>query len=318
MQVRKLGNTDFEVSVVGFGTWPLGGRDYGRVDDTDGIKAVRRAADLGVTLFDAAPIYGNGHAEEVLGRALEPVRREVLIATKCGPIEVRPGLVRLDLTPQGIQAQCEASLRRLRTDWVDLLQVHWNDPAWPVERTMEALMRLVAAGKVRAVGVSNFSLADLRTATAAAPVASLQSRYSLLHREVEADVLPFCREAGIGFLAYEPLARGVLAGRMVLGRRFDSRDIRARDPEYQGERFARRLQAVSRLADVARRQGLTAAQAAIAWVAAQAGVTSVLVGAKSAAQAAENAVAGDVVLDPGTLEEMDEAVAPVVRRDAEE
>lgn len=318
MQYRKLGDTGWDVSVVGFGTWPLGGRDYGRVDDQDGVKAIRRAVDLGVTLFDTAPIYGNGHAEEVLGRALEPVRHEVLIATKCGPVEVRPGLVRLDLTPQGIEAQCEASLRRLRTDHVDLLQVHWNDPAWPVERTMAILWRLVAAGKVRAVGVSNFSAADLRAAKAAAPVASLQSRYSLLHREVEAEVLPFCREAGIGFLSYEPLARGVLAGRMTLGRRFDPQDVRARDPEYQGERFARRLGAVSRLADVARRQGLTSAQAAIAWVAARPGVTSVLVGAKSAAQAAENAVAGDVVLDPGTLDEVDEVVAPLVRRDEED
>lgn len=318
MQYRKLGGTGWDVSVVGFGTWPLGGRDYGRLDDTDGIKAVRRAVDLGVNLFDTAPIYGGGHAEDVLGRALEPVRHEVLIATKCGPIEVRPGLVRLDLTPRGIEAQCEASLRRLRTDYVDLLQVHWNDPAWPVERTMEALMRLVAAGKVRAVGVSNFSPADLRAAREAAPVASLQSRYSLLHREVEATLLPFCREAGLGFLAYEPLARGVLAGRMVLGRRFDPGDVRARDPEYQGERFARRLEAVARLADVARGQGLTPAQAAIAWVATRAGVTSVLVGAKSAAQAAENAAAGDVVLDPGTLEDIEEAVAPVVRRDEED
>lgn len=315
MHYRKLGSTDFEVSIVGFGTWPLGGRDYGRVDDHDGIKAIRRAVDLGVNFFDTAPIYGSGHAEEVLGRALEPVRKEVLIATKCGPIEVRPGLVRLDLTPQGIVAQCDASLRRLRTDHVDLLQVHWNDPAWPVEKTMEVLMRLVRAGKARAVGVSNFSITDLRAAQEAAPVASLQSRYSLLHREVEADVLPFCREAGIGFLAYEPLARGLLAGRMVPGRRFEPSDIRARDPDFQGERFARRLQCVASFAEMARSQGWTPAQAAIAWVAAQTGVTSVLVGAKNAAQAAENAIAGDVDLDPGTIEEMDAIAAPLVRLD---
>ncbi len=315
MTYRKLGDTGFEVSVVGFGTWPLGGRDYGRVDDRDGIKAIRRALDLGVNLFDTAPIYGNGHAEEVLGRALDGVRHEVFIATKCGPIEVRPGLVRLDLTPQGIEAQCEASLRRLRTDYLDLLQVHWNDPAWPVEQTMRALMRLVSAGKVRAIGVSNFSLADLRAARDAAPVASLQSRYSLLHREVEAEVLPFCREAGIGFLAYEPLARGVLAGRMTIGRRFDATDIRAHDPDFRGEGFVRRLAAVDRLARVARGHGLTPAQAAIAWVAAQPGVTSVLVGAKSAAQVAENGVAGDLALDAETLREMDEAVAAVVRRE---
>lgn len=312
MRYRTLGETGIQVSVVGFGTWPLGGWDYGRVDDRDGIKAIWRSLDLGVNLFDTAPIYGSGHAEEVLGQALESVRREVLLATKCGPVEVRPGLVRLDLTPEGIQAQCEASLRRLRTDYVDLLQVHWNDPAWPLDRTMEALQRLVSAGKVRAIGVSNFSIAELQAAKAAAPVASLQSRFSLLHREVEADVLPYCLEAGIGFLAYEPLARGVLAGRMTVGRRFDSTDVRVRDPDYRGARFAARLKVVSRFANVAKGHGLTAAQAAIAWVAAQPGVTSVLVGAKNAAQAAENAVAGDIVLDPGTIEEFDEVVAPLV------
>lgn len=313
MRYRRLGDLDIAVSVVGFGTWPLGGRDYGRVDDHDSIKAIRRAVDLGVTLFDTAPIYGSGHAEEVLGQALEPVRKEVLIATKCGPIEVRPGLLRLDLSPQAIEAQCEASLRRLRTDYLDLLQVHWNDPAWPVEKTMEAMMRLVEAGKVRAVGVSNFSVEDLRKAREAAPIVSLQSRYSLIRREVEAEVLPACRAMGIGFLAYESLARGLLSGRMTARRRFDPPDIRARDPEFLGERFARRLEAVSNMAEVARRQGLTPAQAAIAWVAAQEGVTSVLVGAKNAAQVAENVAAGDMELDPGTLEALSEAVAPLVR-----
>ena len=311
MQYRALGNSGFEVSVIGFGTWATGARDYGRVEDQDSIKAIRRAFDLGVNLFDTAPIYGSGHAEEVLGRAVEPFRHEVFLATKCGPVEVRPGLVRLDLTADGILAQCDASLRRLRTDHLDLLQVHWNDPACPVAETVAALVRLVESGKVRAIGVSNFSRTDIEAACAAGPVASLQSRYSLLRREVESEILPLCREKNVGFLAYEPLARGLLAGRMDPRRRFEPGDIRARDPDFQGERFHQRLEVVRRFAEFAARHGWTAAQLALAWVAAQPGVTSVLAGAKSAAQAAENAKAADVALDPEIAAQAAEILAPL-------
>lgn len=315
MKFTTLGSTGWQVSVIGFGTWPLGGDSYGTVHDSDSTKAIWRALDLGVNLFDTAPIYGSGHAEEVLGRALESVRKDVFIATKCGPIEIRPGLIRLDLSAKGIEEQCHASLRRLKTDYIDLLQVHWNDPAWPVEETMRGLMRLVEAGKVRAVGVSNFALKDLQAAHASGNVVALQSRYNLLQREVEKDVLPYCKEAGIAFLAYEPLARGILAGKIDEKRRFEPNDIRSRDPDYRGEALRLRLEAVSNLKLVAKNEGITPAQAAIAWLLSRPGVTSVLVGAKSAAQVVENVAAGDMVIDSETARKIDEAVRVAVEED---
>lgn len=294
MRYRTLGGTGFEVSVVAVGTWAMGGKDYGRVYDGDSIKAVHRAIDLGVNLFDTAPIYGAGHAEEVLGRALDGVRKDVFIATKCGPDEVRPGLLRVDLSRDGIAAQCDASLKRLRTDWIDLLQVHWSDPAYPVEDAVAAMIPLVEAGKVRAIGVCNFTAAELSRALDAAPVAALQPPFNLFRRDAEQDLLPLCREKGLGFLAYEPLARGMLTGKFQDGVRFDPGDIRATDPSFKGERLRVRVEASSRLATLARREGMTPAQLAIAWVLSRPGVTTALCGAKTATQAAENARAAEI------------------------
>lgn len=311
MRYRQLGKTEFQVSVVSLGTWAFSGKDYGRVDERDAIKAVWRAVDLGVNLFDTAPIYGGGRAEEILGRALESLRKEVLIATKCGPVEVRPGLIRTDLSREGIEAQCDQSLRRLRTDWIDILQVHWSDPAYPIEEVMEGLMRLVEAGKVRAIGVSNFSLEELRKACEVAPVASAQYKYNLVARGVEKDILPFCISKGVGFLAYEPLARGLLAGKMDVKRRFEEGDVRRTDPDFQGERFYKRCEAAARLAELARSQGISAAQLAIGWLLAREGVTSVIVGAKDASQAVENIRGAQVELDEVTAERAAKVMAPV-------
>ena len=156
MQYRRLGKTGFDVSVIAFGAWAIGGADWGKVDDRDSIKAIHRSLDLGVNLFDTAPLYGNGHAESVLGKALEGVSQKVIIATKCGPIEVRPGLLRFDLSREGLISQVDDSLRRLKVDRIDLLQVHWYEAGWPIEETMGHLAEFVKAGKVAAIGVSNF------------------------------------------------------------------------------------------------------------------------------------------------------------------
>ena len=299
MRYRELGKSGIDVSVVGFGTWAIGGTDWGRVDDGDSVKAIRRAIDLGVTLFDTAPIYGNGRAESVLGRALGAARKDVVVATKCGPVE-GPGGLAIDLSPAGIRGQLEGSLRRLGTDWVDVLQVHWPDPAWPVEEAVTAMLPLVKEGKVRAIGVSNFDAGEVRRAAAVAPIASLQPRYSLLERAVEDEVLPACAELGVGVIAYEPLCRGLLTGKYDERARFDPADIRAGDERFHGEELPRRLATVRLVSAAARREGVTTAQMAIAWVVSQAGVTSAICGAKTATQAAENARAGDVEMDRET------------------
>ncbi|MBM4395153.1 MAG: aldo/keto reductase [Deltaproteobacteria bacterium] len=307
MRYRKLGSTGFDVSVVAMGTWAIGGRDWGRVDDGDSIKAIRRAMDLGVNLFDTAPLYGDGHAEEVLGEALGPSRKDVFLATKCGPIEIRPGSLKFDLSPEGIREQCEGSLRRLRTDWVDLLQVHWVEAAWPIDDAVRAMQDLVIEGKVRAIGVCNTTIEDLHKAFGAGAV-TLQSSYNLLKRKAEEAVLPFCREKGLGFLAYEPLARGLLTGRFEEGRRLETGDVRLKDPRFHGEEFLLNLDAAKRLTALARRSGISPAQLATAWVVAQPGVTTAIFGAKTAAQAVEDARAADEELDDETIREAEEAM----------
>lgn len=308
MRYRRLGRAGFDVSTVAVGTWAIGGRDWGRTDDRDSTKAIHRALDLGITLFDTAPIYGSGHAEEVLGKALEGVRRDVILATKCGPVEPRPGLLRMDYSPAGIADQVDASLRRLRTDLIDLLQLHWPDPSWPVGDAVQAMMRQVDAGKVRAIGLSNVTPAELREALQAGPVASLQPPFSLLEREFEAELLPLCREHDLGVLVYEPLARGLLTGKFTAGWRFDPGDVRATDPRFQGEAFRTNLARCAAAAAVARNEGITPAQGAVAWVLAQPGVTTALCGAKTALQVVDNAKAADLDVDAGTLAALEAAV----------
>ncbi len=298
MRYRKLGKTGFEVSVVSFGTWTIGGADWGRVDDRDSIKAIRRAAELGVNLFDTAPIYGNGHAETVLGQALAGIRDQVFVATKCGPWEDDLGRLRLDLSRDGIIRQVDDSLRRLGTDRIDLMQVHWNDTMWPVESTMETLRDLVGDGKIRAFGVSNFSPSELDAATAGG-CASLQAPYSLMNTDVERELLPSCRRDGTGFLAYEPLCRGLLAGRYNTGTRFETGDIRLHDPRFKGNSFRSNLERVERFRKIADARGLDPATAAIAWVLHDPVVTTAICGARTVTQAAANARAADVELDDG-------------------
>ena len=307
MRYRRLGSTGFEVSAVSMGTWAMGGKDYGRVDDRDSIKAIRRALDLGINLFDTAPLYGNGHAEEVLAEALGPARKEVYIATKCGPVEVRPGLLRFDLSAASIRSQLEGSLRRLRSDYVDILLLHWVEPAWPVESAVQFMGELVKEGKVRAVGVCNALIDDLKKAHEAGATV-LQSPYNIMKRKVEEAVLPYCLEKGLGFMAYEPLARGLLSGRFEEGRRLYPGDVRLKDPRFQGQAFLDNLSAVRALTAIARRTGLSPAQLAIAWVIARPGVTTAVFGAKTAAQVVENAQAGDEEMDPMTAMEVIEAV----------
>jgi aryl-alcohol dehydrogenase-like predicted oxidoreductase len=319
MKYRTLGKTNLDVSVVALGTWALGGGDFGRVDDWDAIKTVHRAVDMGVTLFDTAPIYGNGHAEEILGKTLGGgLRKEVVVATKCGPIEVRKGLIRMDLSSTGIERQCDESLRRLRTDYIDLLQVHWNDPSYPIEDTILALEGLVAKGKIRAFGVSNFSLQELEKACEGHDVASLQSRYSLLDRTVEGEILPFCLERSIAFLAFEPLGRGVLAGKMDVKRRFEEGDIRKRDRRFSMPFFQTLLERVEEFKKLAKREGAMPSQLAMAWLLSNKAVTCVIFGAKSPAQVVENVKAVDLELDEVTMKKARQIFEDVAEKGSEQ
>jgi len=309
MRYRRLGKTGFDVSVIAFGAWAIGGADWGKVDDRDSIKAIHRSLDLGVNLFDTAPLYGNGHAESVLGKALEGVSQKVIIATKCGPIEVRPGLLRFDLSREGLISQVDDSLRRLKVDRIDLLQVHWYEAGWPIDETMGYLAEFVKAGKVAAIGVSNFLPAELNKAADTGVAASLQPPYNLFRRDIEEEILPICIARDLGVLVYEPLARGLLTDKFTPDHQFDPKDIRATDPRFKMPTFERYIAATNRVAKIAKSFGVAAGQIAIAWVLAKKGVTTALCGAKTALQAVENIKAADIELDSEILARLEQAAS---------
>jgi aryl-alcohol dehydrogenase-like predicted oxidoreductase len=296
MQYRELGTSGIQVSAIGLGGWAFGGDVWGDVDDDESIATIHAALDDGINLIDTAESYGEGHSEEVIGKALQGRREQAIVATKVSPHH---------LDREGIRAALEGSLRRLRMEFVDLYQVHWPNRKFPIEETMEALAELVEEGKIRAIGVSNFSLRQLEAALQVATVHALQPPYSLIWRMAERELIPFCRTHGIGVLAYSPLAQGLLTGKFTLENRPHGADIRRKNRLFKKEETYRiACDVAQELEALARRHGMTAAQMAINWVICQPGITSALVGAKRPAQVRENAAAADFQLSPEVLEEI--------------
>jgi len=296
VQYRELGTSGIHVSVIGLGGWAFGGGVWGDADDNESIAAIHAALDLGINLIDTAEIYGSGRSEEVIGRALQGHRDRAVLATKVSPQH---------LDPAGIRAALEGSLRRLRTDFVDLYQVHWPNRKFPISETMETLAALQKEGKLRAIGVSNFSLPQLEEALRYAPVQSLQPPYSLVWRMVERDLLPFCRAHHIGVLAYSPMAQGLLTGKFTLNNRPPEGDIRRKNRLFKNEdTYRAACQVAQKLEAYARRHGKTVAQVAVNWVISQPGITSALVGARRPAQVHENAGSADWRLSDDELEEI--------------
>ncbi len=297
MILRRLPGTDLDLSTVGFGCWAAGKTWWGDdVDDELSVDAMHAALDQGINWFDTAPLYGHGHADEVLARALIGRRDRVIIATKVG--------VRWDaeghhpesvLTDQSLRDDLESSLRRLRTDHIDLLQVHWPcQHGTPLAQTLTTLHALRDEGKVRWLGLCNYNAVGLGAAALAGEVHSLQTPYSLLRREFESELRPVTATRGpgggpLGVLAYEPLCRGLLTGKYGPRQRFADSDLRARDDRFQGDRYLRALTIVSRLSLLARRIHVPVAALALAWALRQPGISAVIAGAKRAGQVAENA-----------------------------
>jgi aryl-alcohol dehydrogenase-like predicted oxidoreductase len=322
LQFRKLGSSLLNVSVVGFGCWQIGGYYWGAVDESEWIAAVHRAVDLGVNFFDTADFYGFGRSEELLSRALGNRREDVLIATKVGLVS-RGGItdfgatelleledhIERDLRSQHIVEAAEASLRRLRTDVIDLYLLHWPDPRTPLEETMSAMATLVETGKVRAVGCCNFSPEQMREAASYLPLAAHEMPYSLLDRSVERELLPACRTGGVGVVAYWVLCKGLLAGKYSEDAAFGLDDWRHHDPLFKGEAFRRNLRIVEELRSIAAGEGMTPAQLAITWALQQPGVTSAIIGAKRPEQAEQNAAAGDLKLSPDAQAKIQEILA---------
>jgi aryl-alcohol dehydrogenase-like predicted oxidoreductase len=314
MQYTQLGEGGPRVSRIAFGNWSAGG-DWGSVDRDAALAATRAALDLGITLFDTARGYGFGAAEELLGEALRPeitsARESIVIATK-GGLRNENGLPVRDSSPAALRRDLEASLRSLGTDYVDLFQVHWPDPATPIADTAETLDSFVREGKVRYVGVSNYDAREMTAFQQVRPIDTLQPPYHLFRREIETSILPFASEHGIGVLVYGPMAHGLLSGRMTATTTFAPDDWRAKSELFTGDAFKRNLAIVGRLEALASQRGMTVAQLAIAWTLANPAVDVAIVGARNPAQIQQTAPAADIRLSAEDLARIEQIVGDEV------
>ncbi len=323
MQYRPLGRTDVQLPVISFGAWAIGGWMWGGSDDDDAVRALHAAIDHGITCIDTAPIYGMGRSEMVVGKAIAGRREKVVLATKCGmrwdlaegePFfettdnEGRPRAIYKNLRPHSIRKECEDSLRRLRVDHIDLYQCHWPDKTTPVADTMQVLQELKQEGKIRTFGVSNLSVEMMETCLQHGRIESDQPRYSALDRTVEAEILPYCRENNISVLAYSPLEQGLLTGKVGPDRVFNEGDQRQNKPLFSRENRVKVLNMLESLRPIAEGHGATFGQLFLAWLLAQPGMTTALAGARTEAQAVENAAAGDILLTGAEITDIRNAV----------
>jgi hypothetical protein len=314
MQYTQLGQTTLFVSTLCYGTWQFGG-DWGSFEAREAQAAIRRALELGITFFDTAQAYGFGASEQVLGKALQPdlkTRRDkIILATKGGLRKEGDKLLR-DSSAAWLRQGVERSLRNLGVDYIDLYQVHWPDPRVPFEETAGALEQFVREGKIRHVGVSNFDAGQIGEFEKTRKIDTLQPPYHLFRRDIELDILPYCRKHGIGVLVYGPLAHGLLAGAYSPGTVFKNDDWRSGSPAFHGEPFERNLGVIKRLKDLAERQGITVGQLAIAWVLANPDVDVAIVGARRPQQLAQTAPAADIRLSRETLGEIEQIMRDAV------
>jgi aryl-alcohol dehydrogenase-like predicted oxidoreductase len=290
MEKRRLGDSDLEITPLGVGAWAMGGSGWrfgwGAQDDRDSIAAIRRALDSGINWIDTAAVYGLGHSEEVVGRALQGLPQRPYVFTKCERRWNENGELSGNLKAESLRAECESSLRRLKVDVIDLYQIHWPNPDEDIEEGWATLAKLKDAGKVRCIGVSNFNVAQMQRAQAIAPISSLQPPYSLLARAVENEILPYCAGQNIGVIVYSPMRAGLLTGAMTRARAkaLPENDWRRRDPDFQEPALSRNLRLVDLLRRIGERHGRTPGEVAIAWTLRHAAVTGAIVGLRRAEQ----------------------------------
>ena len=308
MDTRTLGD-GLTVPALGLGCMGMS-TAYGTPDDDESTATILRALDLGITFFDSADVYGNGHNETLLGKALKGRRDEAIIATKVGNLGRSAAPRTVDGSPAHVTAGCEASLKRLGIDTIDLFYLHRVDPEVPIEETVGAMKRLVEQGKVRHIGLSEAGAQTLRRAAAVHPIAALQSEWSLWTREVEAEIVPTCRELGIGFVAYAPLGRGYLTGTIPTLDALIADDRRRDHPRFAAENLAANARLLDALRPVAEAHGATLAQVAIAWLLAKGKDVVAIPGAKRRKWLEENAGAAGLALSPSEIAALDAAFVP--------
>lgn len=325
MQLRELGGSGINASVIGFGAWAIGGWNWGGADENEAIKAIHAAIDNGINLIDTAPIYGFGHSEEVVGKALKGGwRQKAVLATKCGLVwegtngdhffDSSDGIVEEDdnpnakyhvyryLNPKSIRREVENSLRRLGVDVIDVMQTHWQETVTPIAETAGELLKLKKEGKIRSIGCSNATPEQMDEYRQVAPLDVDQEKYSMLDREMEKTNLPYCAEHKVAFFAYSPLAQGLLTGKVGVDREFSETDQRATDPRFSRESRQKMLNFLDGLKPIMDKHRATPGQLVSAWTVAQPGCSHALLGARNPKQVEENAVAGSIMLDKEDLD----------------
>jgi len=311
MKTRKLGYTGIELTVIGLGTWAHGGGgwafSWGKQDDNESIATIKAALETGINWIDTAPVYGLGHSEEVLGHALKQLKQKPFVATKCGRTWNGAGIVGNNLRAKSVRMECEASLRRLQLDTIDLYQIHWPTSDEETEEGWTTISELIKEGKVRYGGVSNFSAAQLKRVMPIHPVASLQPPYSMLKRNVENDLLDLCFQNKIGVIAYSPLQKGLLTGKITAEyiANMGKNDHRRRDPMFNNPAFFRILKIIEALKPIAAKNNLTLAQLAVAWLLRWPEISAAIVGARKPDQIKQTAPAAEVELSVKTIAEIE-------------
>jgi len=312
MEYRVLGDSGLKVSVIGFGAWGIGGAPFWTNEGhTSSARAIMKSYELGINFFDTAPVYGFGHSEEILGKTLKHVRDKVIYATKFGLRWKKKslGAITKNATRQSILEEIDQSLQRLDTDYIDLYQIHWPDVETSQDETMDTLLEIQKQGKIRAIGVSNYSTEQMKDIMKSGKIVSLQPDYSLLNRSIEKDIVPYCAENKMGIIAYSPLASGLLTGKYGKDAKFEDWRGKGIIGCFSGPQFERNMDKVVRLKAMGESMGKTCAQMAINWIVSQPHLTTALLGVKNAKQMEENIKALDWQLEPKQKEEIDNIFA---------
>jgi aryl-alcohol dehydrogenase-like predicted oxidoreductase len=319
VRTRKLGNSELELTTVGLGAWAIGGPwefGWGPQDDEDSIRTIHTALDEGINWIDTAPVYGRGRSEQVVGRALKDFTEKPIVATKCSLVWDEKADKISCLREESIINECHQSLKRLGIDVIDLYQMHWPEPDEQLEEGIGAMAKLQKQGKVRYIGVSNFSVGQIQRAQKVADIVSLQPPYNMLRRDTEKELLPYCGKNNIGVVVYSPMQKGLLTGKFTAEKiaALPEGDHRKKDPEFTGKKFNATVELVDNLKPIAERNGITLAQLAVSWVLRRKEITAAIVGARRPGQTKETAPAANIDLNEETIEEIEELLEGLLQK----